>query len=186
MIELVNDLLNISRIESGRIIIDPEPVRLQEVIDEVVSETMIKINARKQRIILNIQPDLPEVSLDKKLIREVYANLITNASKYTPDEGEIRILVSIKGDDLVSVVGDTGYGIEEKDKGKIFSKFFRGVKTSKLDTAGNGLGLYLVKAIVDSSGGKIWFESQEGKGTAFTFTIPIIGMTKKVGDVSLA
>lgn len=186
MIELVNDLLNISRIESGRIIIDPEPVRLQEIIEEVVSETKIKINARKQRIILNIQPDLPEVSLDKKLIREVYANLITNASKYTPDEGEIRISVSIKGDDLISMVGDTGYGIEEKDKEKIFSKFFRGVKTSKFDTDGNGLGLYLVKAIVDSSGGKIWFESQEGKGTTFTFTVPITGMTKKSGDVSLA
>lgn len=186
MIELVNDLLNISRIESGRIIIDPELVRLQDVIDEVINETKIKTNARKQHVVLNIQSDLPEVSLDKKLIREVYANLITNASKYTPDEGEIRISVSIKGDDLVSIVGDTGYGIEEKDKEKIFSKFFRGQKTSKLDTDGNGLGLYLVKAIVDSSGGKIWFESHEGTGTTFTFTVPIKGMTKKDGEVSLA
>lgn len=185
MIELVDDLLNISRIESGRIIIDPEPVHLQSMMDEVINEAKIKTNTKKQEIILSVQPNLPEVDLDKKLIREVYANLITNASKYTPDGGVIRISISTKGNDLVSEVNDTGYGIDERDKGKIFTKFFRSQRTSKFDTEGNGLGLYLVKTIIDSSGGKISFESSEGKGTTFTFTLPISGMTKKSGDVSL-
>lgn len=175
MIALVNALLNISRIESGRIVIDAKPTELREFVAGVVAELSPRAQAKNQQIITNIHSRLPPVALDKKLVREVFVNLITNAIKYTPDGGEILIFISKKGDKVMVQVSDTGYGIPPGEKSKVFEKFYRGSNITKIETDGTGLGLYLVKAIVESSGGEISFRSDAQKGTTFWFTLPING-----------
>ena len=185
MIALVNSLLNISRIESGRIIIDPHPTDLGELATDVLRELAPQFESKHQHLTFSHNPHLPLVNLDAKLIRQVLINLLTNAHKYTPDQGEITVVISTN-DTLATVqISDNGYGIPSGEQGKVYNRFFRASNVVKQVTDGTGLGLYLAKAIVESSGGEIWFKSQVGVGTSFWFTIPLKGVKPKEGEVSL-
>lgn len=186
MIELVNTLLNISRIESGRLIVNPRPTDVAVLVTEAIKEVIIRANQKGLEIQTNFLENIPSVSIDPRLIREVYLNLLTNAIKYTPKGGKIIVSLYIDDKYLVSSVEDSGLGITEKDKPKIFQKFFRADNAQKIETDGTGLGLYLAKSIVESSLGEIWFESEENKGSKFYFTLPLSGTPSKQGEVTLS
>lgn len=185
MIDLVNDLLNIARIESGRITIDSKPCDLGELLQGIIDDVKPKIEAKNQKIILNISSDLAKVNLDRNFIRVVYLNLLTNANKYTPVYGTIAVNIFKKDGQIISQVKDNGYGIPEKEKPFVFQKFFRGSNVSKIVVEGTGLGLYLAKAIVEASKGKIWFESSPLEGTTFSFSLPLTGIPSQLGHVAI-
>ena len=185
MLKLIKNLLDISRIESGRIIIDPVPTDMNKLVENIVAEVRSQYSDATQQIITKISPQLPTVNLDPELIRNVFTNLLTNAYKYTPPKGKITITIVKKGQEILSQVTDTGYGIPLEDQPQIFDKFFRASNIHKKQTEGTGLGLYIVKSIVESSGGKIGLESVENKGSTFWFTLPIIGAPSKKGEIKL-
>ncbi len=184
MIALVNALLNISRIESGRIVIDAKEVDIIKLTTNIIGELQPRADIKKQQIILSAHTHLPLILLDPKLIHEVFVNLLTNAIKYTPEGGEIVVFISKKGTNILIQVSDTGYGIPASEKANVFRKFYRGSNITKIETDGTGLGLYLVKAIVESSGGEISFRSEAHKGTTFWFTLPIQGVSNTKATVA--
>lgn len=171
MISLVNSLLNIARIESGKIVIEPSLVDLGGLVNEVAGTLSSQLKEKGVHIGVMFDPKLRPIKIDPKLIREVYSNLIGNAIQYTPAGGRISISVKFKNRQVLSEISDTGYGIPVKEQEHVFQKFYRGSNIGVVETDGNGLGLYITKAIVESSGGTIGFRSTK-KGTTFWFTLP--------------
>ena len=182
MIDLVNSLLNVSRIEAGRVKIQPVPCDYRALVNEIVVGVKRQIEEKNQTLSIDISDDLHDVMIDGKLISQVFLNLLTNSSKYSPEGASITITARKEGSMILTKVSDNGYGIPAEEQERVFGKFFRGGNIVKMDTEGNGLGLYLAKMVVDQFGGKIWFESAgENKGTSFWFSLPITGMKPKEG-----
>lgn len=184
MVGLVNRLLAVTRLESGRVPFRPEPTDLKALTAEILESQRLRLQQRKLEIRTDIA-DLPAVPLDRTLAREAFSNLIENAIRYTPDGGRISIEARDAGDHLEWSVADNGIGIPMSQQEKIFSKFFRARNAVEHSSEGSGLGLYLAKFIVDIWGGNLTFESAEGKGSTFRVTIPKAGMKAKAGQVSL-
>lgn len=174
MITLVNDLLNVSRIELGTISLSYKPYDLPKAIDEIVNEIKAEIKNKHLKVTTHIEPGLDAIVTDPRHLQVILQNLITNAVKYTPEKHQVTIAASKEHDKLHLTVKDTGYGIPAKQQSQIFSKLFRADNARKSVTDGTGLGLYVGKAMVDQLGGKIWFESVEDEGTTFFVVIPLI------------
>jgi len=185
MIALVNGLLNISRIESGRIIVEPELTDLSELVNELLVELKQSAKEKQLKLTASLDKKIGELSVDPNLVREVYKNLMTNAIKYSKDGGDIKINLSKIKKEVIFEIKDSGMGIPKKEQSKIFEKFHRATNAQKTDVDGTGLGLYLAKAIAESSKGRLWFESEENKGTTFWFALPLKGMKAKKGEVYL-
>lgn len=181
MVELVNSLLNVSRIDLGAFAVEPSAIDFSQVADAVLLELAPQIKLKRQRLDKEYDPATPEINADPKLIQIVFQNLLSNAVKYTPPGGALSLAIKKEGENVLIRVTDTGYGIPAADQGKIFTKLFRADNVKDKESEGTGLGLYIVKAVVETAGGRIWFDSLEGRGTTFFITLPLTGMTKREG-----
>jgi PAS domain S-box-containing protein len=186
MVDLVNSLLNVSRLELGTFAVEPVETDFVEVAKSVVAELAPQI-AAKQMNVETRYDQLPKIMADPKLVRIIFQNFMTNALKYTPEKGKVLFTLTKdpSGQFVQVVVGDTGYGIPKDQQDKIFSKLFRADNVRAKDTEGTGLGLYIIKSIVDEVGGKVSFISEENKGTTFTVLLPIAGMKRRDGTKQL-
>ncbi|NCN25503.1 hypothetical protein COT94_02360 [Candidatus Falkowbacteria bacterium CG10_big_fil_rev_8_21_14_0_10_37_14] len=187
MVDLVNSLLNVSRIELGKLAIKPEFLNIAELAQSAVAEQQPQIMQKEHKLITNFVKDAPKLMADPKLLRMVFQNLLSNAIKYTPPKGRIEMKVEYKTKQkaFVITVADNGIGIPTEQCNRIFTKMFRADNVKEADTEGTGLGLYIIKSIIEGSGGSITFQSVENEGTKFTATLPLEGMKEVKGDKSL-
>ncbi len=157
-----------------------------------------KIKQKEISLETTFDKNIPMISADPQLLRIVFQNLISNAIKYTKEKGMVEIITqlkkkgqrfggnAIKKDSIAILVKDSGIGIPRHHQKNIFTKLFRADNAKKSDTDGTGLGLYIVRSIIEQSGGKVWFESKPKKGTTFYAIIPLAGMKEKKGTKKLA
>lgn len=187
MIATINSLLNISRIEMGTFSVSTKPIKIKDIIDETVDELTSRFN-RKVTLKKYYDPALDLFKADPNILQIIIDNLLSNAFKYSPpDNTKMEIAAKIENDSLLFSVKDNGIGIPAKDQDRVFEKLFRADNAVSADPDGTGLGLYMTKKIiVDGLGGKIWFESEEGKGTTFSVSLPTSGIKDKPGTTILA
>jgi len=179
-IDLINDLLNVAHLEEGNLDFVFKKQSLIPIIKKAVNGIDLITEEKKIKVTSKIpnETDFPELTLDGDKIALAIANLLDNAVKYTPIGGRIDFSVSQDQGLIIISVQDSGIGIPKSQKGRLFSKFFRADNATKVQTSGTGLGLFMVKNIIDRHGGKIIVESEEGKGTTFIVTLPEITAKK--------
>ena len=199
IIDLVNALLDVSRIDLGTFTIEINPTDIVERADSAVKKFEPIIRTKKIKLIKKFD-DIPVMNLDPRLIKVVFENILSNAVKYTPINGAIKFEIKKADRNVLIKIADSGCGIPRELHPNVFTKFFRGDNVRKIESTGTGLGLYIVKAIIEKSGGKIWFESpsiesvleeeekrsnqeldKKSLGTIFFISIPIKGMKPKKG-----
>jgi GAF domain-containing protein/nitrogen-specific signal transduction histidine kinase len=174
---LVNDLLDISRIEAGRVTLTPQPIDLHGVAEDVLGEMLRRSQeeGKPMAISLDAPKELPRVLGDPERVRQIIANLVDNAYNYTPENGTIKIRIHAMENSEIQVdVEDNGVGISLPDQNRVFERFHRGEHPLVLATPGTGLGLPIVRQLVEMHSGRIWMQSQgiPGKGSVFSFTLP--------------
>lgn len=175
MAKIVSYLLDITKIEEGKYQLKQERFSFKELVEGVIKDLSIWAQASNSQIFFETEENLPDAFSDALKIREVAENLISNSFKYhTPGAGKIIISLKKKGRFLLFSCKDQGIGVPEEDNNKIFSKFYRSEKALELDPSGTGLGLHINKAIIELSGGKMWFERNKDQGITFYFTIPAV------------
>ena len=174
MIKLINDLLNVTRIEEGRYLYKPNFAQIEPIVQFVINSYKEVIEGKKIKLELKKpKRKLPKVEVDTEKIKLAIQNLVDNAIRYTPNGGSIIISLKEKKGEIEFSIKDTGIGIPKNQQARVFSKFFRGSNAIRFETEGTGLGLFITKNIIEAHGGRIWFVSEEGKGTTFYFTLPI-------------
>ncbi len=174
MTTLVNDLLNVSRIDQGIIKDIPELTDIAETIKIAINEMDAEMQKHNVSIDIKLPVELlPKIMIDPKLLQEVVQNLLSNAIKYSISGGKVTVAAISLADKITISVSDQGIGIPLADQPKVFSKFYRAQNALQVDTTGSGLGLFVVKAYVERWGGKVSFESVENKGTTFSIELPM-------------
>jgi len=170
---LVNDMLNVSRLESGKLIASPVPTDLAALLRKSAEGVAPLAGEKKQKLDVKVPKRLPKLTIDGKLIAEATTNLLSNAIKYTPEGGRVELSAELRPREVLVRVSDNGIGIPPAQQADVFRKFFRAENAVQSGVEGTGLGLYVVKQIVELSGGELRFESVTGKGTTFSFTLPL-------------
>ena len=175
---LALELDDITQIETGQFRLKLESVSLLEVLPNVVKLFKPQLEERQQELTVHMPTALPQVRADAKRLSQILTNLISNASKYTPEGGRIKVsaqLVAAEvGDQMQITVEDNGIGIMPGDQGKVFSQFFRADDELVTAVRGTGLGLNITKKLVELQGGEICFTSEHRQGSTFFFTLPIV------------
>lgn len=190
---LVNTMLNISRIDMDTFTLELKEVDVKSVVKKVLKDVERRVKEHRLHVEVSYQEKLPNMIADESAVEIVIQNLVTNAVKYTKYEGTVIIHVSIlkKNETIggrkmtegsfVIMVKDNGYGIKKSEQKNVFTKFYRASNVRNVPAEGTGLGLYLVKNMLDHTGGSIWFESDESKGSSFYVALPITGMRPHKG-----
>jgi len=178
MVNLISDLLNVSRLSAGRFLIQTKPTDMVQMISEEVHQLQTHASAKHIKLIFEPPPEpLPPAEIDDNKTRQVVMNFIDNAIYYT-QVGEVRVVLEQHADKVRLEVRDTGIGVPENARKKLFSKFYRADNAQTIRPDGTGLGLYLAKRVVEDQGGTIIFSSVEGKGSTFGFELPLKPITQ--------
>ena len=168
---LINNLLDASRIQAGGFKLEQGDVSLPKLTASVVES--FRPQTDRHQFVLDFPPDFPCISGDEERLRQVFNNLVSNAIKYAPQGGEIRLGGWADDVTVTAYVADQGIGIPQTEQGKLFQRFYRVDSSLRRSTQGAGLGLFLCRAIVEAHGGRIWLRSEPGKGTTVFFTLPL-------------
>jgi signal transduction histidine kinase/ActR/RegA family two-component response regulator len=169
---LINDLLDISRIDSGRLKLETKPIQMETILHNVAEMIRPQCDKKKLRLGLNIEPKVVSVLGDENRLTQVVTNLVSNACRYTPEGGSITLALSNPDGEVRVDVIDTGIGIAAEDQAKVFQRFYRVNNPTIQEVAGTGLGLPISKMLVEMHGGRMWLSSELGKGSSFTFILP--------------
>ncbi|MBA7679597.1 Sensor protein kinase WalK [subsurface metagenome] len=183
LVELIDQLLDMSRLEAGLTEIKKEPASISRLIKEVVAETQVRKPGRQ--LVMDLPKRLPRSNIDARRIRQVLENLIDNAIKYSGEEMEVVISARQVRRKLLVSVTDRGIGIPGDDLPRVFDRIYRTRQRKVIEVGGAGLGLSICQKLVEAHKGRIWIESEEGKGTAVFFTLPL-AVPKKGGQCKKA
>lgn len=174
MIALVNDLLEVSKIEGGKAELYLQPTDLVVIIRSLLKEREKEVKKKRLQITFTTEHEpFPLARTEPNKIKQALSNLLSNAIAYTPEAGVISIDLKVLDKMILCTIADSGVGIPKYQQKNVFNKFFRGDNVLNIEAVGTGLGLYITKVFIEASGGKIWYKSQEGKGSTFYFTLPI-------------
>jgi signal transduction histidine kinase/CheY-like chemotaxis protein len=190
LLELINEILDLSRVEAGQMELDLDPVSLADLIENGVA--MVRERAARHGISLasDVESTLGTAQADERKLKQVVLNLLTNAVKFTPDGGSVKVEARRVGGEAHVSVRDTGIGVPPEEHERIFEAFQRGGRTARTTTEGTGLGLTLSKRIVDLHGGRLWMESEPGVGSTFSFAIPlepaVLAPAEPIGEAEAA
>jgi signal transduction histidine kinase len=173
LIGLVNNLLDVSRLERDKLTVALQDIRMGVLTRSVLDEVSQLIQARGHRLSITGDADVPPVRAEPQLLRQVLLNLVSNAVKYTPPGGTIAIAMGREGRLARWSITDSGIGIPQASRARLFEKFYRADNVTAIETEGTGLGLYLVRLTMEQLGGQVSYVSEEGKGSTFVVTLPI-------------
>jgi signal transduction histidine kinase len=179
LLKTTNNLLDVTRIEAGRVELVLQPTDLAALVETVAAEFLSQLEVRTQRLTLHAPPGLPPALCDEARTAQIVGNLLSNASKYTPRRGLITLSLGLAEEEgfLRFSVMDDGVGIPTEDQPKLFDRFFRAKSAVLTGVGGAGLGLHITRSLVELHGGRIWFESAPDKGSTFHVTFPIAGQS---------
>ena len=172
MVYLIADLLNVSRLQTGKFVIDNRPTNLEEVVSSEISQLNEQAANREIKLVYHKPDGFPVLNLDETKIRQVVMNFLDNALYYTPKGGSVTVDLRATDKEVSYTVADTGVGVPKDAQHHLFSKFYRADNARKMRPDGTGLGLYMAKKVIAAQGGAIIFKSTEGKGSTFGFSFP--------------
>jgi PAS domain S-box-containing protein len=189
LVEITDDILETSRIESGKLRLNPQALTLADAVQTVATSIQLLIAPKEQTLTIDLPSDLPQVSADRERLVQIITNLVSNAHKYTPAHGQITLYARLTDDPadarlaaadspgqwvVVSII-DNGIGIAPEDQQYLFGRFYRVSSPETQGIGGTGLGLHITRSLVELHGGAIWVESEPGRGSTFSFSLPVAG-----------